>query len=88
MSSRVVYKVPIMTMRDCAQQKPLLPLGFHQGFKLRLIEQDDLLLLAMNAADENHEEELPWLKKKGHRELVLSEEDTKVGTNQYSSSRD
>ncbi len=35
--------------------------GLHHGFKLRLIELDNLLLLAMNPTRENHEEELPVL---------------------------
>jgi hypothetical protein len=48
------------------QQKPFLPLCFHQGFKFRLIELINLFLLAMNPTRENHEEELPGLQDEAH----------------------
>ena len=52
------------------QQKPFLPLCLHHGFKFRLIELDDLLLLAMNPTRENHEEELPGLQDEAHGMLA------------------
>ena len=48
------------------QQKSFLPLGIHHGLEFRLIELDDLLLLAMNPTRENHEEELPGLQDEVH----------------------
>ena len=56
------------------QQKPLLPLCFQQSFNLQLVELDDLLLLALDPADKDHDEELPGLKNEGHGSPVLFEE--------------
>ena len=52
------------------QKKPFLPLGFQHGFKLCLIELDDLVLFAMNPTRENHEEKLPGLQDKTHGQPV------------------
>ncbi len=43
------------------QKQPFLPLRFHQGFDLRLVELDNLLLFATGPADEDHEENLPGM---------------------------
>ena len=48
------------------QKKPLLPLCLHQGFDLQSVELDDLLLLAMDPADEHNKEELPGLQDEAH----------------------
>ncbi len=48
------------------QQKPFLPLCIHHGFELRLIELDDLLLLAMDPTRKNHEKKLPGLQDEAH----------------------
>ncbi len=51
-------------------RKPFLPLCFHHGFQLCLIELDDLLLLAMDPTRENHEEKLPGLQDETHGQPV------------------
>ena len=52
------------------QPKSFLPLRVHHGFEFRLIELDDLLLLAMDPTRENHAEELPRLQDETHGQLV------------------
>ena len=44
------------------QRESFLPMGFHHGLQLRLVELDDFLHLAMDPAEEDHEEELPRLE--------------------------
>lgn len=46
-----------------------LPLRFHQGFDLQLVELDDLLLLATDPTDEGDDAELPRLQNVVHGTL-------------------
>ena len=53
-----------------AQQKPFLPLRFHQGIKFHLIERNDRLLLTVDPTRENHKQELPRLQDETHGQPV------------------